>query len=141
MGQWTHGGGFSVDASVRIEPADRTGCERLLRYCARPPFALQRLRPLDPERFVHDHAQPGPGGRGALLLTPLVCPLCGARMQIIAFIIDAATRRDILVASVSRRHHPASQPRSRLRRRRWPPPGTPTTRLTSSRLTTNSACR
>jgi len=39
MGQWAHGGGFSVDASVRIEAADRAGRERLLRYCARPPFA------------------------------------------------------------------------------------------------------
>ncbi|MBA3506322.1 MAG: transposase [Betaproteobacteria bacterium] len=38
MGQWEHGGGFSVDASVRIEAADRAGRERLLRYCARPPL-------------------------------------------------------------------------------------------------------
>jgi hypothetical protein len=28
---------------------------------------------------------------------PLVCPLCGAEMRIIAFITDAAARRDILV--------------------------------------------
>jgi urease accessory protein UreH len=42
MGQWAHGGGFSVDGSVRIEAADRAGRERLLRYCARPPFALAR---------------------------------------------------------------------------------------------------
>ena len=35
----SHGGGFSVDAGVRIEAADRAGLERLLRYCARPPFA------------------------------------------------------------------------------------------------------
>ena len=33
--------------SVRIEAADRAGRERLLRYCARPPFALERLRELD----------------------------------------------------------------------------------------------
>ena len=32
MGQWEHGGGFSVDGSVRIEAADRAGRERLLRY-------------------------------------------------------------------------------------------------------------
>jgi hypothetical protein len=31
MGQWEHGGGFSVDGSVRIEAADRAGRERLLR--------------------------------------------------------------------------------------------------------------
>jgi len=30
MGQWAHGGGFSVDGSVRIEAADRAGRERLL---------------------------------------------------------------------------------------------------------------
>ena len=47
MAQWEHGGGFSVDGSVRIEAADRAGRERLLRYCARPPFALDRLRELD----------------------------------------------------------------------------------------------
>ena len=35
MGQWEHGSGFSVG----IEAADRAGRERLLRYCARPPFA------------------------------------------------------------------------------------------------------
>ena len=35
MGQWQHGGGFSVDRSVRLEAADRAGRERLLRYCAR----------------------------------------------------------------------------------------------------------
>lgn len=32
-------GGFSVDGSVRIEAADRAGHQRLVRYCARPPFA------------------------------------------------------------------------------------------------------
>ena len=39
MEQWDHGGGFSLDASVRIEAHDRQGLERLLRYCARPPAA------------------------------------------------------------------------------------------------------
>ena len=36
--------GFSVDAGVCIESQDRSGLERLLRYCARPPFAMERLR-------------------------------------------------------------------------------------------------
>jgi hypothetical protein len=41
--------GFSVDASVRITLTDRDvpsyfqSLEHLLRYCARPPFALERL--------------------------------------------------------------------------------------------------
>jgi hypothetical protein len=36
--------GFSVDTSVCIAAQDRAGLERLLRYCARPPFAMERLR-------------------------------------------------------------------------------------------------
>jgi len=36
--------GFSVDAGVCIEAHDRAALERLLRYCARPPFAMDRLR-------------------------------------------------------------------------------------------------
>lgn len=35
--------GFSIDASVRILGEYRAGVERLLRYCAPPPFALERL--------------------------------------------------------------------------------------------------
>ena len=56
---------------MRIEAADRAGCLRLLRYCARPPFALDRLRELDPERLVYDPPKRGPGGTGPLRLTPL----------------------------------------------------------------------
>jgi len=40
MAAYAHGGGFSVDAGVLIEATDRAGLERLLRYCARPPFAM-----------------------------------------------------------------------------------------------------
>ena len=61
----------SVDGSVRIEAADRAGRERLLRYCARPPFALDRLHEVDSERLRYDSAKPGPGGNSPLLLTPL----------------------------------------------------------------------
>jgi len=32
MADWHHGGGFSPDAWVRIEGADRAGLEHLLRY-------------------------------------------------------------------------------------------------------------
>jgi len=45
---WEHSG-FSIDASVRIALIDRDvpsyfkSLEHLLRYCARPPFALERL--------------------------------------------------------------------------------------------------
>jgi hypothetical protein len=47
MGQWRHGGGFSVDASVRIAAADRAGCLRLLRYDRRKsPFGTTEGSPL-----------------------------------------------------------------------------------------------
>jgi hypothetical protein len=41
---WQASGGFSLDASVRNHGSDSAGRERLLRYCARPPFALERMR-------------------------------------------------------------------------------------------------
>ena len=43
MRTWQGTGGFSVDGSVRIEGEDRAGLERLVRYCARGPLALERL--------------------------------------------------------------------------------------------------
>ena len=36
--------GISVGAGVCIAAHDRAALERLLRYCARPPFAMDRLR-------------------------------------------------------------------------------------------------
>ena len=71
MAQWQHGGGFSVDGSVRIAAADRAGRERRLRYCARPPFALDRLRELDPDHLLYESTKQGPGGNGPQRLTPL----------------------------------------------------------------------
>jgi len=71
MDAWDHGGGFSLDAGVRIEADDRSGLERLLRYCARPVFALERLRQIDPEHLVYESLKPGPGGSVSLLMTPL----------------------------------------------------------------------
>jgi len=38
-----HEGGFSVDGSVQVHKNDREGLERLLRYCARPAFSLEKL--------------------------------------------------------------------------------------------------
>ena len=49
---------FSVDASVRIEADDRAGLERLLRYCARPPFALERLEAIDAQRLIYRLSKP-----------------------------------------------------------------------------------
>ena len=49
---------------------DRAGLERLLRYCARPPFALERLELLDAERVVYRLPKPRRDGATALTLTP-----------------------------------------------------------------------
>ena len=54
--------GFSVDTSVCIAAQDRAGLERLLRYCARPAFALDRLRKAGREliyRCAKQHSEPG----------------------------------------------------------------------------------
>jgi len=53
--------GFSVDTSVCIAAQDRAGPERLLRYCARPPFAMERLRKACCElvyRCAKQHSEP-----------------------------------------------------------------------------------
>ena len=71
MGAWEHAGGFSVDASVRVEANDRQALERLLRYCARPAFALERLREVDAEHLIYESVKPGPSGSVTLMLTPL----------------------------------------------------------------------
>ena len=71
MASWDHGGGFSLDASVRINGPDRAGLERLLRYCARPPFALERLEQTSDEQLVYRFDKPQPDGRTQLRLTPL----------------------------------------------------------------------
>jgi hypothetical protein len=98
---WQGTGGFSLDASVRIRGSDRAGRERLLRYCARPPFALDRLRIerepgardqpaladethrsgagptprgsefADVRRVYYRPARPTPDGRALLALSPL----------------------------------------------------------------------
>lgn len=54
--------GFSLDTSVCIAAHDRAGLERLLRYCARPPFAMERLRKAGSAlvyRCAKQHSEPG----------------------------------------------------------------------------------
>ncbi len=70
--------GFSVDAGVCIESHDRAALERLLRYCARPPFAMERLRKEGAAlvyRCAKQRSEPTSDKRGAkvdeLHLTPL----------------------------------------------------------------------
>jgi hypothetical protein len=71
MAGWHHGGGFSLDAAVRIDGAERSGLERLLRYCARPPFALERLEQVGDAQLVYRFPKPQPDGRTELRLSPL----------------------------------------------------------------------
>jgi hypothetical protein len=79
MLSWQGSGGFSTDASVRIEAEDRAGLERLLRYCARPPFALERLHALagvaslaSPDaRLLYRFPKPTPDGCTEIVLSPL----------------------------------------------------------------------
>jgi hypothetical protein len=49
----------------------RAGLERLLRYCARAPFALERLEQLGDNQLVYRFPKPQPDGRTELHLTPL----------------------------------------------------------------------
>ena len=72
----SHSGGFSVDAGVRIEAPDRAGLERLLRYCARPPFAMERLKQRGADlvyRYGKEHSEPLQSDKypAELVLTPL----------------------------------------------------------------------
>lgn len=60
-----------LDAQVRIEAHERDGLERLLRYGARPAFALERLREINPDHLVHESVKPRPGGNVSLMLTPM----------------------------------------------------------------------
>jgi hypothetical protein len=73
MLSWDHGGGFSLDGSVRLEATDREGLERLIRYCARPPFALDRLHLAGgrSDQILYILPKPDPAGRTALRLSAL----------------------------------------------------------------------
>ena len=72
MAAWDHGGGFSVDASVGIAADDRAALERVLRYCARPCWASERLTQADDgERLIYLFDKPRPDGSWQVTLTPL----------------------------------------------------------------------
>ena len=53
MKSWQGGGGFSVDGSVKLHKNDCKGLERLLRYCARPVFASERLQQLSNNTLIY----------------------------------------------------------------------------------------
>ncbi len=71
MREWAHGG-FSLDATIRIEAWDRDGLERLLRDCARPPFSSERLGwQKRSKRVVYELPKPRPNAASAIALDPL----------------------------------------------------------------------
>jgi len=56
---------FSLDACLCIAGHARAGLQRLLRYRARPPFALARVRQVNDERIVYRLPKPQRDGRTA----------------------------------------------------------------------------
>lgn len=68
---WEHGGGFSVDGSVRLESWDRQGLERVARYCARPSFAGERFAALDDGKVAYRLPKPTMDGQTLLVMDPL----------------------------------------------------------------------
>ncbi|MBI5861320.1 MAG: transposase [Rhodocyclales bacterium] len=55
--------------AIRHSGADRMGLERLLRYCARPPFSLEHLQQRDAGHLVYHSPKPRPEAPGELVLT------------------------------------------------------------------------
>ena len=70
--------GFSVDAGVCIEADDRAALERLLRSCARPPFACERLRKEGTERVYRraPRSHPHPSLRHPSAHRRAICGRC-----------------------------------------------------------------
>jgi len=69
MRQWEHEGGFSLNADVTVAAH---GLERLLRYCARPIFASERLQWIEKDqRLVYRLPKPKSDGQTVLYLTPM----------------------------------------------------------------------
>ena len=69
MQTWDNSG-FSLNASVRVETWDKEGLDRLLRYCARPPFASENLK-MHRDMLVYRFTKTVPGGMPSIQLSPL----------------------------------------------------------------------
>jgi hypothetical protein len=64
-------GGFNVHAGVTVRAGDREGLERLCRYCARPPIALERISLLPDGRVAYLLRKPRQSGATHLVLEPI----------------------------------------------------------------------
>jgi hypothetical protein len=72
MRQWEHEGGFSLNADVTVAALDCAGLERLLRNCARPIFASERLQWIEKDqRLFYRLPKPRPDGQTVLYNTPM----------------------------------------------------------------------
>jgi hypothetical protein len=63
--------GFNIHAGVALRAGDREGLERLVRYCARPPFSLERLSILADGRVAYQLRKPRRNGATHLVLEPV----------------------------------------------------------------------
>jgi hypothetical protein len=63
--------GFSLHANTHLHANDREGLERLCRYGARGPLAMERLSRSEDGRLAYRMKRPLPNGTTHLLLTPL----------------------------------------------------------------------
>jgi hypothetical protein len=71
-GPWVgEASGYNVHAGVTVRAGDREGLERLLRYCARPPFSLERLSLLPDGRVAYLLRKPRRNGATHLVMTPV----------------------------------------------------------------------
>jgi hypothetical protein len=73
-GPWVaEASGFNVHAGIKVRAGDREGLERLCRYCARPPFSLERLSMLADGRVAYLRCMPRRNGATHLVMTPVQC--------------------------------------------------------------------
>ena len=63
--------GFSLHANVSVPAGDRQRLERLARYCARPPIAMERLEPLADGRLLYRFKRPWRDGTTHVVFEPL----------------------------------------------------------------------
>jgi hypothetical protein len=63
--------GYSVHAGGSMRGDDAEGRERLIRYCARPPLSLERLKALPDGRVAYRTKYPRRGGKTHRVMTPM----------------------------------------------------------------------
>lgn len=64
-------GKYTLHANVTLAPADRHGLSRLLRYCLRPAFAMDRIELTDRGTVRYSFSKPRRDGKDHLELSPV----------------------------------------------------------------------